>query len=75
MKLTHSKTGSRRAHHRTATTSVTKSPAGARLRHHVDLETGMYRGKQILGTTKQPAKTEAKAKGTSGSKKADKAAK
>lgn len=56
MKLTHSKTGSRRAHHRVGKATLVKSGTSARVRHHVDLSTGMYRGKQILAKDKPSAK-------------------
>jgi ribosomal protein L32 len=63
MKLSHAKTGSRRAHHRTTTKTLTKSEGVSRVRHHVDLETGMYRGKQILKTAKvATSKADTKAK-------------
>ncbi len=68
MKLTHSKTASRRAHHRAGTPRLVKTPSGSRRRHFMDPATGMYRGKQIIamgentpaGTPKKSAnKTEA----------------
>jgi len=72
MKLTHSKTGSRRSHHNKETPRLVATKTGVRRRHFVDLDTGMYRGKQILATetktvevskktTKKPAKAEKKA--------------
>jgi ribosomal protein L32 len=48
MKLTHSKTASRRAHHRTGTPRLVVTASGARRRHFMDPATGMYRGKQII---------------------------
>ena len=48
MKLTHSKTASRRAHHRAGTPRLVTTPNGTRRRHFVDPATGMYRGKQII---------------------------
>ena len=50
MKLTHSKTGSRRAHHGASPLRLTKDTktGNTHIRHFVDQETGMYRGKQIL---------------------------
>ena len=48
MKLTHSKTSSRRAHHRIGVPRLVKTAAGVRRRHFVDPATGMYRGKQII---------------------------
>lgn len=48
MRLTHSKTGSRRAHHRKSTPRLVVTKTGVRRRHFVDPDTGMYRGKQII---------------------------
>lgn len=48
MKLTRSKTGSRRAHHRAGVPRLVTTPTGHRRRHFVDPTTGMYRGKQII---------------------------
>lgn len=48
MKLTHSKTGSRRAHHGVDTPRLVATKTGVRRRHFVDPDTGMYRGKQII---------------------------
>jgi ribosomal protein L32 len=48
MKLTSSKTGSRRAHHRAGVPRLVATPTGHRRRHFVDPTTGMYRGKQII---------------------------
>ena len=62
MKLTHSKTASRRAHHRAGRPRLVATPSGTRRRHFVDPNTGMYRGKQIIAvgtneseTVKKPA--------------------
>ncbi len=63
MKLTHSKTASRRAHHRAGVPSLVKTTTGVRRRHFVDPETGMYRGKQIIAvgnSTPEPAPKAAK---------------
>lgn len=60
MKLTHSKTGSRRAHHGAQLTRVQGTGVGARVRHRVDPSTGMYRGKQILADKAASAKKAAK---------------
>jgi ribosomal protein L32 len=70
MKLTHSKTASRRAHHKKGTPHLVGTKTGVRRRHFVDPDTGMYRGKQIIAigkqvdtkATKTATKTEAKAK-------------
>ena len=66
MKLTHSKTASRRAHHRAGSVPLVRTPTGTRRRHFVDPDTGMYRGKQIItvgdqgsDAKKAPAKAEA----------------
>lgn len=48
MHISHSKTGSRRAHHRAIQATVVPTPSGARRRHFADAETGTYRGKQIF---------------------------
>jgi len=68
MKLTHSKTASRRAHHRTGAPRLVTTPSGVRRRHFVDPQTGMYRGKQIIAVGDSAPKTKEKP-----SKKADKA--
>ncbi len=49
-KTTQSKRGMRRSHHAlTATNVVEDSTTGEiKRRHHIDLKSGMYRGKQIL---------------------------
>lgn len=60
MKLTHSKTASRRAHHRAGVPRLVTTPSGVRRRHFADPETGMYRGKQIIavgGATEKAAPT------------------
>ncbi len=48
MKLTHSKTASRRAHHRAGVPRLVHTASGARRMHFADALTGTYRGKQIL---------------------------
>ena len=48
MRLTHSKTGSRRAHHSKSTPRLVITKTGVRRRHFVDPDTGMYRGRQII---------------------------
>jgi large subunit ribosomal protein L32 len=49
-KTTPSKRNMRRSHHAlTATNAVEDSTSGEiKRRHHIDLKSGMYRGKQIL---------------------------
>ena len=50
MRITRGKTGSRRAHHGLSAPRLShdKETDSTHKRHHVDLETGMYRGKQIF---------------------------
>ena len=62
MKLSHSKTASRRAHHRAGVPRLVATPSGHRRRHFVDPTTGMYRGKQIIavGATEVVSKKETK---------------
>jgi len=62
MKLTHSKTASRRAHHRVGVPRLVATPTGHRRRHFMDPATGMYRGKQIItiGEAAQESVTEKK---------------
>ena len=50
MRITRGKTGSRRAHHGLSAPRLShdKETNSTHKRHHVDLETGMYRGKQIF---------------------------
>lgn len=48
MKLTHSKTASRRAHHKKDVPHLVATKTGVRRRHFADPDTGMYRGKQII---------------------------
>jgi len=49
-KTTPSKRGMRRSHHKLANPSYVEDQGSGELRrpHHIDLKTGMYRGKQIL---------------------------
>jgi ribosomal protein L32 len=58
MKLTHSKTASRRAHHRAGVPRIVHTENGVRRKHFMDLSTGMYRGKQIMaiGSAKEVVK-------------------
>lgn len=55
MKLSHSKTASRRAHHHTGAPHLVATKTGVRRRHFIDPDTGMYRGKQLI-TIGQPEK-------------------
>ena len=61
MKLTHSKTASRRAHHKKSTPKLVATKTGVRRRHFVDTDTGMYRGKQIISVGASEDKETAKA--------------
>ena len=49
-KTTPSKRNMRRSHHRAGTQSFAEDKKSGELRrpHHIDLSTGMYRGKQII---------------------------
>jgi len=76
MKLTHSKTASRRAHHRAGAPRLVATQSGARRRHFVDPATGMYRGRQIITVGEDQAKHSKKkvaAKDTTAEKKEEKA--
>ena len=57
-KTTPSKRNMRRSHHRAGTQSFAEDKKSGELRrpHHIDLSTGMYRGKQII--IKKPKKEE-----------------
>lgn len=57
MKLTHSKTASRRAHHKKGAPHLVATKTGVRRRHFVDPDTGMYRGKQIITIGDETPKT------------------
>jgi ribosomal protein L32 len=76
MRLTHSKTASRRAHHGKKMPRLVATKTGVRRRHFVDPETGMYRGKQIISIgesdVKKPVKAEKKKEEVSKKAKADK---
>jgi ribosomal protein L32 len=61
MKITHSKTGSRRAHHHTGVPCLTPTKTGVRRRHFIDPDTGVYRGRQIIIIGKPEKATSAKA--------------
>jgi ribosomal protein L32 len=56
MKITHSKTASRRSHHHASVATVVKTDTGVRRKHFMDPVTGMYRGKQILSVAQAPVK-------------------
>ena len=49
MRVNRSKTGKRRSHHGLSAARVTTDKAGStHLRHRVNLETGMYRGRVVI---------------------------
>ena len=63
-KTTPSKRNMRRSHHRAGTQSFAEDKKSGELRrpHHMDLSTGMYRGKQIIiKKTKKEESTETSA--------------
>lgn len=62
MRITRGKTGSRRAHHGLTAPRLShdKETDSTHKRHHVDLATGMYRGKQIFEPKVKTPKTEEK---------------
>jgi len=62
MKITHSKTASRRAHHHVGAVRLVATASGVRRRHCVDLATGMYRGKQIIAVAAPAAGEKKKAR-------------
>ena len=49
-KISNSRRGMRRAHHALSATNYVEDKDSGELRrqHHIDLKTGMYRGRQIL---------------------------
>lgn len=63
MRHTRSHTGNRRSHHALrANTIVTDTETKTQhLRHRASLETGMYRGRQVLDVTKKAIKNAKKA--------------
>lgn len=62
MRHTRSHTKNRRSHHSLTSPAVAIDPTTKvpHMRHKVCLETGMYRGKQVLNTTKKVEKKIAK---------------
>ena len=54
MRHTRAHTGNRRSHHALKTAAHTITAEGQR--HRVDMETGMYRGRQVLDVTKKALK-------------------
>jgi len=59
MKLTHSKTASRRANHKQGMPRLVATKTGVRRRHFADPDTGMYRGKQIISVGAPQKKVDA----------------
>ena len=62
MRVTRSKTGKRRSHHGLTTARITKDAAGVHLRHRVDPETGMYRGKVIIDVVAEAKRVQRRVK-------------
>ncbi|MFT6361041.1 MAG: large subunit ribosomal protein L32 [Candidatus Paceibacteria bacterium] len=58
MRSTRSHTGNRRSHHALKANTIVTDPDTntSRLRHRVDMTTGMYRGRQVIDITKLAAK-------------------
>lgn len=58
MRHTKSHSKNRRSHHKVAETAITKDAqsGGVHLRHRVNMETGMYRGRKVLDVTKKANK-------------------
>lgn len=54
MRHTRAHTKNRRSHHALKTAANTITEAGQR--HRVDMETGMYRGRQVIDVTKKALK-------------------
>lgn len=73
MKITHSKTASRRAHHHVGAVRLVSTTSGLRRRHCVDPTTGMYRGKQIIAVAAPVAAKNKKKARTSSRRAATKA--
>ncbi len=61
MKLTHSKTASRRSHLNAGVPRVVATPSGVRRKHFMDSTTGMYRGKHIITINETASATVVKA--------------
>lgn len=63
MRVNRSKTGKRRSHHGLSAARVTKdSTGGTHLRHRVNPETGMYRGKMIIDVVAQAKRVQRRVK-------------
>ena len=64
MRHTKSHSKNRRSHHKVADTAIAVDThsGGMHLRHRVNMETGMYRGRQVLDVTKKAEKKAAKNK-------------
>jgi ribosomal protein L32 len=75
MKMTRSKTGNRRSHHRASVPTATKTENGVRRRHFADPVTGMYRGKQACSPEHAPVSHKKDTPATAEKKEAKKAVK
>ncbi|MFT5359873.1 MAG: ribosomal protein L32 [Candidatus Paceibacteria bacterium] len=64
MRHTKSHTKNRRSHHKVGAQpiAVDTQSGGHHLRHRVNMETGMYRGRQVIDVAKKAAKKAAKNK-------------
>jgi ribosomal protein L32 len=64
MRHTKAHTKNRRAHHKVADNTITKDATSGvpHLRHRASLETGLYRGRQVLDVAKKAEKKAAKNK-------------
>jgi len=62
MRHTKSHTKNRRSHHKVAANNITTDTKSgvAHLRHRVSLETGMYRGRQVIDVAKKAMKKASK---------------
>lgn len=64
MRHTRAHTKNRRSHHALTANTITVDEATktSSLRHRVNMETGMYRGRQVIDVVKKAAKAARKAK-------------
>jgi large subunit ribosomal protein L32 len=64
MRHTRSHTANRRSHHalKAMNLGVDKETGSVHLRHHVDMKTGMYKGRQVIDVVKKVEKKQKKAK-------------
>ena len=72
MRITKSKQGNRRSHHRVVSPAHTTDEDGTvRVRHRASRLTGMYRGRQIMDVSREIKKVEKKAEQTQASNRDD----